>query len=465
MDHANCESCTFSVSHTHYCGDGMAESPDCRMFRIANALAGECVEAVPCAIMRRRQAYLLRVISPSPDRIAPSCPNWQACPACQYACLSVEAQRALKKAQWLRLIQKFIEIPEGCPVDFICAPQTLGYRHRTDLTVFETPKGRITGILPRTDAAAVAYFKALPDQDPANVSAQDIYDSGVVMPLDMQSCALHAPELSDLIARFCALNLPFAHQTKIGFEAYQDQSRLIFYAMPQEGRSTKALALEAAQALGVSAIFQELPPRGSHVYPKPETLAGDAYYGYAHDDESHLLYALRGAWTPVNPQNAAMIRQVLSEMTEHRHFASLLELGCGCGTHTSVMKRCAQVYTGIDASWPAILSAQHNAQRYDWQNVAFFTDTAEHYLDKRYYKGCRAEAILMHSNRMPYSEKTAALCKRFGTKTLYIVAPTAYAVAQECRHFLSLGYRLTRLVLCDTLPMTYHMMAVASLEL
>ena len=464
------ETNTFRISHFHYCGDGMAQSPEGRMFRIANALAGELVEAEPCPIRRRAQAYLTRVLTPSADRVEPPCPLWQSCPACQFACLSIDAQRALKKAHWLRLIQKFVQIPEDCQTDFVCAPQTLAYRHRTDLTIFQTQKGRVTGILPRTDIAAIQFAHAGPGIDLKEATAQDLYDAPAVRPLDMQHCALHAPELAQLITRFCALDLPFAHLTRIGFEAYGNQARIIVYNMPDQNmpdqaHGSKQLAAQAGQTLDVSVIFQELPPRGSHVYPKPETLAGSPYYGYAHDDEDHLLYALRGAWTPVNPGNAALILKALAEMTETRHFENILELGCGCGTHASVMKRCAHAYTGIDASWPAILSAQHNAQTYNWQNAAFFTDTAEHYLDKRYYKGCRADAILMHSNRMPYSEKTAELCKRFGARTLYIVAPTAYAVAQECRHFTALGYRLTRLTLCDTLPMTYHMMAVASLEL
>jgi hypothetical protein len=65
---------------------------------------------------------------------------------------------------------------------------------------------------------------------------------------------------------------------------------------------------------------------------------------------------------------------------------------------------------------------------------------------------------------MPYSEKTAQLCVQFGAQDLYIVAPTAYAMAQECRHFIDLGFKLHEIVICDTLPMTYHGMAVAHLS-
>ena len=117
----------------------------------------------------------------------------------------------------------------------------------------------------------------------------------------------------------------------------------------------------------------------------------------------------------------------------------------------------------FDASWAAIRSAQYNARANGWTDAAFFTDTAEHYLDKRYFRGVRADGIVMHSNRMPYSLATAQMCGRFGAETVYIVAPTAYALAQECRHFASCGFGVRRICLCDTMPMTYHMMGLAML--
>ncbi len=179
-----------------------------------------------------------------------------------------------------------------------------------------------------------------------------------------------------------------------------------------------------------------------------------------------MLCALKGAWTPVNPRHAHMIRETLSELSANSTFEHVCEIGCGCGTHTGVLAARSRRYTGIDASWPAIQSAQFNAKHAaGFGNASFFADTAEHYLDKRYYKGVRADAIVLHSNRLPYGDCVASLCRRFGAQTVFIVGPTAYALSRECRQFADLGYRLTDIVLCDTLPMSYHMMGVARLAI
>ncbi len=460
----------YSIEKLHFCGEGIAFDANHRMIRIANALPGETVCAEEVSIRRRKQAYLLDVISESPDRCYAICGQWRHCPACQFQCLNKEAQQTIKKENWLRLIRKFISIPETCKVEFKPALETLEYRHRTDASIFKTADDQhCIGILPRLDAAvfdavhpADASFVEIPDFSQAE--AEEILSLDNIQPISMCRCALQAPELNELIRNVqnALAELPFSLHTRFGFEANGANARVTVYAIPKESDEMRRYAEKLSQLLGIPVIFQELPPKGSHVYPKPKAF-GDPWYCYSNDIHGDTLYALKGAWTPVNPVNAQLIRDTLSEMISDRHFDNALELGCGCGTHTTLFNQAASHYVGIDASWPAIQSAQHNAEVHGWKNVSFYTDTAEHYLDKRYYKGCRADAILMHSNRMPYSAKTAELCKRFGAQTIYIVAPTAFAIAQECRHFSDLGYNLKRLVMCDTLPMTYHMMAAACL--
>ena len=442
-----------------------------RPTRIANALPGETIAACDVSIKRHRQAYLQEVAAPSPDRCEPRCSQWRRCPACQFQCLPIESQEVLKKGNWIRLIQKFVDIPESCRVEFLPAIQHTGYRHRTDAVVFSRSSGHIIGIAPRLDAAAYEVLQHAQEQNIADfdlsaLEAEDIFAFGYLQPIELCSCLLHAPELNALIAatqnKIRAFDIP--GNTRLGFEAFGQNGRITFYAMPETASQVRRIAQELCGEPGISVIFQELPPKGSHVYPRPECLTESPWYCYTTDIRKDPLYALKGAWTPVNPNNAALIRSTLSDMARDMEFTDILEIGCGCGTHTSVFAQHCRNYTGIDASWPAIQSAQYNASCNHWQNAVFYTDTAEHYLDKRYYSGRRSDGILMHSNRMPYSAKTAQLCKRFGAATIFIVAPTAYAMAMECRHFTEIGYRLDRLTLCDTLPMTYHMMAVAKLS-
>ncbi|MBO4351796.1 MAG: hypothetical protein J6A01_12755 [Proteobacteria bacterium] len=454
----------YFIEKQHFCGDGIAVC-DGRSIRIANALKGETVLAEDVSVRRRRQAFLDEVTERSADRCAPICEHWKCCPACQYQCLRIEQQREIKKNQWLTLIKKFVDIPEDCEIGFYEAPQTLGYRCRIDALVCHGADGAYLGILPRLDAAAFSFIQmGMSLSDLGMLEPGDVLANENIEHVPLAHCPLHSDELNALIDRLEPLMGSFLPQTRVSLEAYGDSARVVIFAMPEHAKATHHVAEQLAKNLDISVVFQELPPRGSHVYPQPVLLGGSPWHCYAHNELGQALYVRTGAWTPVNPVNAQLIRQSMMRMVEGRHFEHVLELGCGCGTHSTVFSGVSAHYTGIDAAWPAILSAQHNAENYRWGNVAFFTDSADHYLDKRYYKGVRVDAIVMHSNRMPYSEKTAHLCLRFGAKDLFIAAPTAFAMAQECRHFFGLGFHLKKLSLCDTLPLTYHMMATAHLS-
>lgn len=452
----------FVIDRVNFRGEGLAYGEDHKIYRIANALEGETVLAVEASLERRRQAYLQEVVSPSPERIPPQCPHWRRCAMCQLSCMAYASQIAQKEKQWRRLLEKFLDLSKiSNEIIFKRALYEYGYRNRCEGTVF----GDVIGMMPRSDACV------------AEMSQSDDQES--ISPIPLSSCALHRPELNALIQRVEAV-LPkcgFPKGTRLSFEANDavlgarfqaesmSSSRVIVYGSYEERERARSAAACLGRALEASVVFQELPPHGSHVYPPAESISGNAWYAYDSDGAGNVLCALKGAWTPVNPLHAHQIRQTLEEMVANCLFEHCLEIGCGCGTHTDVLTRRSTRYTGIDASWNAIQSAQFNASNAEkWQNVAFYTDTAEHYLDKRYYKGIRADGILLHSNRMPYSRKTAELCLRFGANTIFIVAPTAYALAQECRHFCDLGLTLESLVLCDTLPMSYHMMGVAKLR-
>ena len=455
----------YCVERMHFGGDGLARDAAGRWVHIANALEGERVLGEDVSIRRRRQALCGEVLSPSPLRVAPCCPHGLQCPACQYQCVDIEAQRRMKFANWRALMEKFVTLPDK--VECWNGVQTLGYRHRTDAVIYGEGASRVVGIAPRLDVVA-SYIRrgaraqgddsfALSELDGVEVlrRAPELY-------VPLRDCALHAPELNALIARVEAgPRLPIS--TRVGLEARGDAARIVVYATPEAAEDTRRVAVEMARDASICVVFQCLPPRGSHVYPPAETLSSTPWYGYMIDSAGHRLDALKGAWTPVNPPNAVLIPKALASMMSGLAVESMIELGCGCGTHSSLFLEHARHFVGIDASWPSILSAQHNAAQYHWDNASFFTDTAEHYLDKRYYKGARAQAIVMHSNRMPYSLETAKRCLRFGARDVFIVAPTAFAMAQECRHFVDNGCQLVHLTLCDTLPMTYHQMAVAHL--
>ena len=446
-----------TIDRTNFKGEGYGRTADGAFYRVSNALDGERVLALEVAAERRRIAYLEEVLSPSNNARTPFCPHWRDCAACQYSRLTVGDQQKLKEAHWLRLIRRFVPTLESAQSR--SGVKSLCYRHRARARF---SNGRF--VMPvRMDAQLVL-----------EQYGDTCLDHPVERDIPLHDCRLHADCLNEAMKCLEALlsNRTDAALFEYDIEAFEDNARLTLYAPPLHVEAGRGLARFiagsiAGDALSWVVILQPVPARGSHVYPPSESFGKTPWYGYARNSNHERLEALNGAWTPVNPDNAMAIREILRSCLECPlpPVKRILELGCGCGTHADIFDRFDVPYHGIDASWPAIQSAQHNARVFGWKNKTFQTSTALHYLDKNYYRGARADLILMHSNRLPYGADVASWCRRFGAHTILVVAPTAYAMAQECQDFIKLGYAVKQLLFCDTLPFTYHMMAVAMLQL
>jgi tRNA/tmRNA/rRNA uracil-C5-methylase (TrmA/RlmC/RlmD family) len=93
-------------------------------------LSGERVRA---RVYRNHKNYseadLAEVLTPSPDRVTPTCPLFGTCGGCQYQHLSYEAQKSWKRRQVEELLRHMarIEFPVS-PV--IGSPRELGYRSK-----------------------------------------------------------------------------------------------------------------------------------------------------------------------------------------------------------------------------------------------------------------------------------------------------------------------------------------------
>lgn len=79
-------------------GDALAREPDGRVVFVPDALPGEVVEVE--LIDERRdfaRARLVKVVTPSPDRVAPPCPNVvRGCGGCSWQHLALNAQRSAR---------------------------------------------------------------------------------------------------------------------------------------------------------------------------------------------------------------------------------------------------------------------------------------------------------------------------------------------------------------------------------
>lgn len=126
---------TIAIHDLAHGGDGVGRL-DGKVVFVPGTVPGEVVEV---AIVDDRadfaRADLVRIVEPSPDRVAPPCPHFEACGGCQWQFLDRAHQAAAKRSTLMGQLQHLGRV-ESAPVDDVLMPgPAFGYRNRMDFSV------------------------------------------------------------------------------------------------------------------------------------------------------------------------------------------------------------------------------------------------------------------------------------------------------------------------------------------
>ena len=121
---------TLTIGDIAFGGEGVARLEDFVVFVPFVAL-GEVVEAEITEVKKRfARARLLRVLTPSPERVDPPCRYFGDCGGCQYQHLAYPLQLRLKHKQVCDLFQRIGGLAPELVAGVIPCPEPYGYRNR-----------------------------------------------------------------------------------------------------------------------------------------------------------------------------------------------------------------------------------------------------------------------------------------------------------------------------------------------
>jgi tRNA/tmRNA/rRNA uracil-C5-methylase (TrmA/RlmC/RlmD family) len=162
---------TLTIKDIAFGGEGVGRSGEFVVFVPFTALE-EVVEVEIVEVKKRfARARLLRVISPSPDRIEPQCPYFGQCGGCQYQHLAYPAQLAIKHKQIRDLFERIGGFSSAAIAPVIPCPAPYGYRNRIMVrSQWNKPK----------QALDIGFIR---------------HDCGLVV--DVESCAIAEPVLNE----------------------------------------------------------------------------------------------------------------------------------------------------------------------------------------------------------------------------------------------------------------------------
>ncbi len=111
-------------------GEGVGRVDDFVVF-VPFVITGETVEVEITEVKKNfARAKLLRVVTPSPERVAPECRYFGACGGCQYQHIGYAAQLRFKHKQIADLFERVGKISAEKIAPVIACPQPYGYRNR-----------------------------------------------------------------------------------------------------------------------------------------------------------------------------------------------------------------------------------------------------------------------------------------------------------------------------------------------
>ena len=119
-----------TISDIAFGGEGVGRLEELVIF-VPFVLIGEEVEVEITESKKRfARARLVRVVTPSPDRVAPECRYFGDCGGCQYQHMSYAAQLKAKYKQICDLFERVGNIPSNQIDQVIPCPNPYGYRNR-----------------------------------------------------------------------------------------------------------------------------------------------------------------------------------------------------------------------------------------------------------------------------------------------------------------------------------------------
>jgi tRNA/tmRNA/rRNA uracil-C5-methylase (TrmA/RlmC/RlmD family) len=124
------EQLTLTIQDIAFGGEGVGRVDDFVVF-VPFVLVSEAVEVEITEVKKNfARAKLLRVVQPSPERVAPACRYFAQCGGCQYQHIDYAAQLRLKHKQIADLFQRIGGLEQARIAPVIPCPRPYGYRNR-----------------------------------------------------------------------------------------------------------------------------------------------------------------------------------------------------------------------------------------------------------------------------------------------------------------------------------------------
>jgi 23S rRNA (uracil1939-C5)-methyltransferase len=429
-----------------YGGDGLARLPADERGRgkavfLPFVIPGERAEAT---ITESRSGFARarpdKILTPSPDRVAPQCSYFGRCGGCQYQHIDYNAQLRFKADILRETLRRTAKLELEHEIQ-LHPSEPWHYRNRTRVRVQHDP------------AFVLGYF-----------------ETGSHKLLGIESCPISSPLINQAIAAVWALGRASKVPTVVHgmqFFANHNDTRLLVesYVRDQDGADScksfsAALTARLDSVVGMvvfstSPIEDETRQRAplSSVHNEDSAAIGAdhlTYHAVGHD------YQVSGG--SFFQTNRFLVDELVKVATSEATGKAALDLYAGVGLFTLPLADHFEEVIAVEASPHAFADLKHNAPRNSKPTCA----TTEEFLEKRGEK-LPVDFVLVDPPRAGLGDKaTGALCRTSASRVTYVSCDPA-TLSRDLRLLLESGFTVEQAHLFDLFPQTAHMETVLHL--
>lgn len=379
------------------------------------------------------EGRIRRLVASSPLRVEPPCPVYGRCGGCSLQHMGYEAQLEWKQRmldETLRRLGKVEGVEFDAPVP---SPSPFNYRSRARF---------------HASGARAGFF-----------------EEGSHRIVDMDECPLLHPLVNGAFLDFKHTVLgnkarPDIYSFEVGLSEADQGTVISMMAAPSGGFDWDKLLK------GVSGL------KGFEVWAPKENSRRGRFV--AAEGDTNLLYnaggvdfsAGIGVFTQVNAaQNRTMVEKVAG-FSDLSGKEGVLDLYCGVGNLGLPLAARAARVIGVEASGPAIEAARENARKNGIKNAAFNEGDSMGWLKQnlKELEKNGPSVLILDPPRGGEPQIARALSDARPGRIVY-VSCSPPTLARDVRNLAGLGYRVSRAVLVDMFPQTYHIESILGLEL
>jgi len=465
------------------------------------------------------EGKMVKLITPSPARIAPKCRHFETCGGCTFQNLKVEDQLRFKE----QMVRETLEHVGAIPVkeldrvmrSILGCEDPWHYRNKIEVSFWDPRKqnGGGSGNLPPPQEGTCSdhdsrrtLLEMRRQQTPTPPRfAQELIQLGFHLPrqrhevFDLEECHLASERMVSIVKKV----REFVRAEKLEVFDERTGEGLLRYLMLREGKNTGELMvnlvtsvqpfpqLEAFKTLFAQAPFKDditsllwttiMQSRGVPTWRESQVLSGQkTIYEELRlpslsgkKEETRLRFEISPeSFFQTNTHQAEKLYGAAIELAGLSGKEIVYDLYCGTGTIGLCAAAHAKKVYGIELVKAAVLNARKNALQNNISNIEFMVgDTSKCLKSLAGPNGTvdgvtleKPDVVIVDPPRCGLDGDTPLLVAELKARKIVYVSCNPATLARDLKIFREQGYTLEAIQPVDMFPQTYHIENVALLS-